>query len=1086
MSAGQTLGAVAGFFMGGPFGAAAGMAGAWQGMMVGGMVQNILDPPRGPHSEGPRLTDLTQQISTYGASVSRTYGTFPVMGNVFWIENNRLKEVATTTSQGGKGGGGGAATQTTYSYYGTFAVGLCEGPIAGVWRIWIGANLLYDAGSSDIGAIQASNEAANFFKLYLGTDTQLPDARMQATLGVANTPAYRGLAFIVFYDLPLASYGNSIAGAQVRVEVVRAGTVTHLKGERVDYPELTTSCCYAIVDDPVTESIWMAASYPYSVSRINKQTGAMVGITDPSWLVIYGIVFDPLTKSVWICGDGFISKINIFNNVVTNFPVGRYANYLVLDLANHCLWVASQGAFSTPTLHQVDIYTGVVINHVINAYAGGMTIDPATGLLWIGQSGSVSAVDTGSGAILNSYAISSLGVYTPTGISLAAGYLWITCYSLGKMYKFSLSDFTCSEFLLGAANKSVFDPATPSLWVTRNTYGVSQIDLSSGATMATFATAGYAYSIAFDASGNAVWIGSSSTTTPFISRLNAHDFGVTPVNTTLGSIVQAEMKKSSLLTSGDIDTSLLASTVRGFAVSAVGSIRSALEPLQGAFPFDLVQHGYVIKCVPRGTSSVATIDISELDARASGNAPGIQLSRLREMDTLLPVRVDIQYLDADREYNIGGQYAARLNTAAVNIRTLDLPLVFTATEAAGIAEVLLYLYWLERFDVNFSLPPAYNPLEAADVITVNDHGTLHELRLANINYTSGGWLECAAKYNKASIYTPAAQGAAGTSSGVALTSNGLTHYELLDIPLLTGSMDTPGFVVAMAGFLPGWPGGVLYRSDDAGQSWTPVQGFTRPGSVTGYAGAALAAHDGHLIDKESVLAATLISGELYSTTEGLMLAGSNHFAYGVDGRWEIIAAQNCTLQGDGSYRLTDLLRGRSGTEWASGLHQAGDKLVSLDNSTLAFVSSNLNQIGTSRTYRGITLGKTLDSDSNQSWTYQGVNLECLSPVELNGNRNPATFDWTLTWTRRTRIGGEWRDYVDASLGEATESYVIEIRDATFATLKRTLTASAPTVAYTSAQQVTDFGSNQATLFLKIAQVSASVGTGYYFQQSITR
>lgn len=36
---------------------------------------------------------------------------------------------------------------------------------------------------------------------------------MQADLGVANTPV-RGLSYIVFYDLPLANYGNSLAGAQ--------------------------------------------------------------------------------------------------------------------------------------------------------------------------------------------------------------------------------------------------------------------------------------------------------------------------------------------------------------------------------------------------------------------------------------------------------------------------------------------------------------------------------------------------------------------------------------------------------------------------------------------------------------------------------------------------------------------------------------------------------------------------------------------------------------------------------------------------------------------------------------------------------
>ena len=50
----------------------------------------------------------------------------------------------------------------------------------------------------------------------------------------------------------------------------------------------------------------------------------------------------------------------------------------------------------------------------------------------------------------------------------------------------------------------------------------------------------------------------------------------------------------------------------------------------------------------------------------------------------------------------------------------------------------------------------------------------------------------------------------------------------------------------------------------------------------------------------------------------------------------------------------------------------------------------------------------------------------------------------------------------------------------------TLTATAQTVAYTSAQQVTDFGSNQATLYVKVYQLSEYVGRGQPLTTSITR
>lgn len=219
-----------------------------------------------------------------------------------------------------------------------------------------------------------------------------------------------------------------------------------------------------------------------------------------------------------------------------------------------------------------------------------------------------------------------------------------------------------------------------------------------------------------------------------------------------------------------------------------------------------------------------------------------------------------------------------------------------------------------------------------------------------------------------------------------------------------------------------------------------------------------------------------------------MFNGANHFAYGADGRWEIIAAENCVLQGDGTYKLSNLLRGRFGTEWAMGNHIAGDMIVLLSPLTLQFIDSNINAIGVSKVYKAVTYGYSLDSAAGISLTYRGVNLKCLAPVYLNGNRHPTSNDWNLSWLRRTRIGGEWRDGVDATLGESSEAYEVDIySSAAFTTVKRTLTGlSSATAAYTSAQQVADFGSNQSTLYVKVYQLSAITGRGTALTASITR
>jgi hypothetical protein len=290
----------------------------------------------------------------------------------------------------------------------------------------------------------------------------------------------------------------------------------------------------------------------------------------------------------------------------------------------------------------------------------------------------------------------------------------------------------------------------------------------------------------------------------------------------------------------------------------------------------------------------------------------------------------------------------------------------------------------------------------------------------------------------------------------------------------------------MTGYNSGWPGGVIYVSDDDGQVWDELQAFTSPGSTIGYATTTISVHDGLTLDKTSLLTIRIYQGTLSSITEAQMFGGANWFAYGVDGRWEIMSAQNAVLQGDGSYILSDFLRGQCGTEWATGTHVIGDSLVLLDSDDLAFVTTTSTSIGLERDYRGITVGDTIESDVSLAFSYDAVNLEPLSPCQLTGSRHPSTNDWTITWTRRSRYQG-WRNLADIPLGETTESYSIDVySDGTYVTLKRTLTSATQTVQYTSAQQVTDFGINQGTIYLKIYQLSSTVGRGYALTQSLTR
>jgi hypothetical protein len=197
--------AAGGALIGGPVGV---IAGRLVGALAGNLIDNALLSGHTDRTvEGPRLNDLAVMASSEGAPIPRVYGRVRLGGQVIWATN--LEEVVSTSTQtsGGGGGKGGSpsvtTTTTTYSYFANFAVGLCEGPIGKVLRVWA------DGKPLDLTGIQ--------FRSYPGNASQSADPLIVAKQGTA--PAYRGLAYVVFERLPLANFGNRIP--QLSFEVLR-------------------------------------------------------------------------------------------------------------------------------------------------------------------------------------------------------------------------------------------------------------------------------------------------------------------------------------------------------------------------------------------------------------------------------------------------------------------------------------------------------------------------------------------------------------------------------------------------------------------------------------------------------------------------------------------------------------------------------------------------------------------------------------------------------------------------------------------------------------------------------------------------
>lgn len=187
---------------GAALGSVFGPVGAIIGRAAGALAGSVIDRSLlgGTHEvNGARLSSARLAGASEGTVIPRLYGTARLGGTLIWA--TRFEEETVTERTGGKSSGG--TRTTTYRYYANLALGLCEGPIAGVRRVWA------DGRELDTTEIE--------MRVYRGTESQSVDPLIAAKQGSGRVPAYRGLAYVVFERLPLDDFGNRIPLLQFEV-----------------------------------------------------------------------------------------------------------------------------------------------------------------------------------------------------------------------------------------------------------------------------------------------------------------------------------------------------------------------------------------------------------------------------------------------------------------------------------------------------------------------------------------------------------------------------------------------------------------------------------------------------------------------------------------------------------------------------------------------------------------------------------------------------------------------------------------------------------------------------------------------------
>jgi len=541
---------------------------------------------------------------------------------------------------------------------------------------------------------------------------------------------------------------------------------------------------------------------------------------------------------------------------------------------------------------------------------------------------------------------------------------------------------------------------------------------------------------------------------------------------TLAEIVSDISNRTGLLDE-DINVTQLTDTVTGYAISQISSGRTSIETLQSAYYFDGVESENVIKFVKRGGASVATISQDDMAAHEYGQEvpDAISMSRAQEME--LPREVNVTYLDQQFEYQQSTQKSQRMSGNGLSVVNIPLPIVMTINKAKEVADVNLFNVWSERTKFEITVSRKYSHLEPTDVIAFLYAGNIQYARILSKSEGTPGLIKLSLAYEDIAVYTQS--GNAGSSNNyVPQTIQEILPVigVYLDIPMLRDTDDNAGFYYIKYPLLPSELNApsVLYKSID-GQSFTSL-GFTQNIPTFGYVSSALGDFNGgNVFDEINTIEVFMRHGTLASVTELEVLNGANGALIGD----EIIQFKTATLIATNTYRVSGLLRGRRGTDYAINEHSINEQFILLELSTISRIPMETSEIGLDRYYKTVPVGAYADSIGSSLFNNSAKSLECYSPVQIGGGKEGDS-DVVINWNRRTRIGGEWRDLVDVTQPESTEEYEIDIMSQGLNAVKRTYTGiTSNSKTYTYTDIVEDYASNPSWG----SRLAVGVGNGLY-------
>jgi hypothetical protein len=936
---GGIVGGTIGFFVGSP----------QLGFMIGSAIGGYLKPDQ---IEGPRLNDAQVQTSQEGVPRPIVYGTAQVAGNL--IQRGPLVE-RKKKERAGKGG----PEQITYHYYMTYAIRICEGPIAGIRRIWRDDKLVYSLREGDF--IDADSAAfASKLTIYLGDDAQLPDPSLEALPaenggGAGKVPSYRGTAYVVFENDDLTERRGTVP--QYRFEVVSAGEATAGHGG-------------------VT---WLATD---GQGRFQKSLGGTDWTTLPNYTasalgnsLLYGggvVVASDSIDTRYSLDEGDTWAVSTFNA-----GAGQYTGFHGAYISGQ-FWVAQSGSGADG--HSVARSGGgSSFTQVYPGIAGStISITGRPGLMVVGYNWKYVAVSKDGGQTWGSRDLSAQ--YTQC-VGTNGTRVMVLSGPDAAYARYTDDGDTFSSWVTANITEPHACVGTGSLWVAAGNSGISySLNGGDSWTAATLPGAFHGMDVKhsgglFVAVGSLAGAGTGTRILTSTDGINwterAHNFpsgssqvtsvvpitchgvpapdspgffvtldggvcggslgSITADTITVGQIVSDLLERVGIPTA-KLDISELTDVVTGFVVARQMPAAEAIRALQNAYRFDMPEWDKKIRGIKRGGANKGTITDDDLVGdEEETRAQAVEFPRKFNLITADP---DANYepvtITSSRPQNI---------VKSQNEVTTELPVIFSGPdERAQVCDILHKVAWAEMEGrLTIEIPEEWTWLTPSDCFAFNSK----RWRAEKTELLDGS-MKVDAVRDRASAYTSSANGQARNPTAPVSSIRGPTILRAMNLPRLRTQDDKPGIYLAATGLLPAWDGCQVFMSVDGGltEQWvaTIIARATMGDLV-------------HGIDEDD----EPITVRLYDNRELESIAPTqarlNGFAITTDEVSEVgrfLTATEAT-----HWELTDVSRGELGTQAAP--HDPGDPFVLLDEAVV-FVPLSSSLMGQEIILRAVTFG----------------------------------------------------------------------------------------------------------------------------------